>query len=99
VETGIQSFQLHSECGYAQLKRLPTETVFDGVPLEDLSSEPLLKRIEIETTAEDGISDKYELLEQAATQFGSMKVLTSSGLDLVRVQVHITDNGLKNAGQ
>jgi hypothetical protein len=58
----------------------------------------LLKRIEIETTAEDGRSDKYELLEQAARQFGSMKVvLTSSGLDPVRVQVRIIDNGLKNA--
>jgi hypothetical protein len=97
MQTGILflNFQLLSECGCAQLKRLPTEMKFYRYLSLDkyLSSDPLLKHIA--TTDEDG-RDKYELLEQDAGRFGSMKVfLTSSGF---LITVRITDDGLNNKG-
>jgi hypothetical protein len=86
----LRYFQLLSECGYAQLKRLPTETQI-LLNMQGLSSDPFLKHIE--STAG---RVKYELLEQDAGQFGSMKVFITSGYP-VTVRI-IDDDGLKNAG-
>jgi hypothetical protein len=104
----VSIFQLLSNCGYAQLKHLPRETEFWRIHRGylDLSSDPLLKHIG--TTAEDG-SENYELLEQEAGRFGSMKIslklkcsrslwpLHPAAHDTVAIR--IIDNGLKNASR
>jgi hypothetical protein len=93
----ISKFQLLSECGYAQLKRLPSEVEFWNFRVADLGSDSLLKHIG--TTAEG--RDNYELLGQDAGRFGRIKIfLTCShimwGTDIVTVR--IVDDGLKNVG-